>query len=56
MQLIALQRDESARNTFVREVALYKAYFIIFVDETGCDRRNALRKYFEENHPGAKNC
>ena len=45
MQLIALQRDESARNTFVREVALYKAYFIIFVDETGCDRRNALRKY-----------
>lgn len=45
MQLIALQRNESARSTFVSEVRLYKDHFMIYVDETGCDRRNALRKY-----------
>ncbi len=35
MQLVASQRD----------VSMYEDHFPIFIDETGCDRRNALRKY-----------
>ncbi len=45
MQLIALQRDQELRATFVSDVSLYPMHSLVFIDETGCDRRNALRKY-----------
>ncbi len=46
MQLVALQRNEELRATFMSDVSLYKPHFIIlFIDETGCDRRHSLRKY-----------
>ncbi len=45
MQLVASQRDEELRASYVSEVSMYEDHFPIFIDETGCDRRNALRKY-----------
>ena len=45
MQLVALLRDEELRSTFTRDVSLYEPHFLIFIDETGCDRRHSLRKY-----------
>ena len=45
MQLVASQRNEELRAEFVSDVSMYKDHFPIFIDETGCDRRNALRKY-----------
>ena len=45
MQLIALQRDQCLRDAYVRDVSLYRNNFMVFVDETGCDRRDIHRKY-----------
>ena len=45
MQLIAAQRDEKLRSTFVIDVTIYVRRLIVFIDETGCDRRNAIRRY-----------
>ena len=44
MQLIAQQRDEQLRATFAIDVSLYTDDLLVFIDETGCDRRDALRK------------
>ena len=41
MHLVALQRDQELRATFATDVSLYA---LVFVDETGCNRRDALRK------------
>ena len=45
MQLIARQRDDELRKQFTIDVSLYKSDMIVFIDESGCDRRNALRRY-----------
>ena len=41
----ASQRDESLRAMLVSEVSIYTADMFIFLDETGTDRRDALRRY-----------
>lgn len=41
MQLVALQRDQELKATFETDVSLYTKQFLVFVDETGCDRRDA---------------
>ena len=55
MQLIALQRDQELRAIFMSEVSLYHCQVLIFIDETGCDRRDALRKYGYGGQLDAKN-
>ena len=45
MKLVALQRDEILRATFTSEVSIYNADMFVFVDETGTDRRDMLRRY-----------
>ena len=45
MRMVARQRDELTRAIYAAEVALYNPEMFIFLDETGSDRRNALRKY-----------
>ena len=45
MRMVARQRDELIRALYAAEVALYSPEMFIFLDETGSDRRNALRKY-----------
>ena len=45
MRMVARQRDEFTRAIYAAEVVLYSPKMFIFLDETGSDRRNALRKY-----------
>ena len=39
------QRDEFIRQQFALDVSVYKPEMLVFIDETGADRRNVLRKY-----------
>ena len=42
---VAAQRSEELRARYVTEVALYTQEMLVFVDETGSDRRDAMRKF-----------
>ena len=42
---IALQRSELLRAQFIAEMYAFDPAMILWIDETGCDRRNALRQY-----------
>ena len=43
---IALQRDDYLRQKFIWDLmSIYDPHMLIFLDETGADRRNLLRKY-----------
>ena len=42
---VAAQRNEELRARYVTEVALYTQDMLVFVDETGSDRRDAMRKF-----------
>ena len=44
MQLVALQMDQGLRTQFITDVSLYNADTSIFIDETGCDCQNTIRK------------
>jgi len=44
MTLIAKQRDEDTRMTFEYDVSVYDPEMLVFVDETGADRRDILRR------------
>ena len=45
MRQIALQRSESLRAHFMSEVSVYDPAMLVWLDESGCDRRHAARKY-----------
>ena len=45
LALYALQRDETLRQQYVTDVTIYPRETLIFVDETGTDRKDTLRKY-----------
>ena len=42
---VALQQSEIKRTSFTAEMAAIDPSMILWIDETGCDRRNSLRKY-----------
>ena len=42
IQVIARQRDDFERAMYAAEVSVYKPEMLIFLDETWCDRRNAM--------------
>ena len=42
---IARQRSELLRQYFMAECEQYDADMLVFVDETGCDRRTSMRKF-----------
>ena len=44
MKLRATQIDEALRAQFSADVSLYKAEMLVFLDETGTDRRDVLRR------------
>jgi len=44
-KLVALQRDKAIRAQFVSDVSICEPEMLIFLDETGADRRHSLRKY-----------
>ena len=44
-QHIALQRSEEKRISFMAEVSAFDPSMLVWIDETGSDRRNEIRKY-----------
>ena len=44
LQVTALQQDEFLRQQFVSEVSVYSPEMLVFIDETGTDRRSLVRK------------
>ena len=45
MHISALQRDEFIRQRFINDVSVYIPDMLVFLDETGADCRNIIRKY-----------
>ena len=45
LSITALQRDQFLRQKYIYDVAAYNLDMLIFVDETGADIRNTVRKY-----------
>lgn len=45
LTLVAIQRDEFLRQQYSLDVSLYSPEMFIFLDETGSDRRNLIRKH-----------
>ena len=43
--MIAKQRDEEIRSRYRDDVLVYEPLMLVFIDETGTDRRDSLRKY-----------
>ena len=44
IQRIALQRSDECRARFMAEIAMYDPAMLVWIDETGCDQRNSLRR------------
>ena len=42
---IALQRSELKRAEYWYDISMFNTSMLLWIDETGCDLRNALRKY-----------
>jgi transposase len=45
MHHVAMQRSDMLRAKFMADVSIYDPNNLVWVDETGCDRRNTVRKY-----------
>ena len=43
--LIAKQRGEDLRMAFANDVSMCDSEILVFIDETGADRRNTIRKH-----------
>ena len=42
---LAKQRNELHRQCFIAQCEMYDPDMMVFVDETGCDRRSSMRKF-----------
>ena len=45
MREVAIQRSEELRARYFSEVALYDFSMVVFIDETGSNRKDAMRKF-----------
>ena len=45
LRLVAQQRNQELRSKFMTECSAYSPEMFVFVDETGSDRRNTMRKF-----------
>ena len=45
MRRVAIQRSDTLRAHFMADISAYDPRMLVWLDETGCDRRNTLRKY-----------
>ena len=55
MKIVATRQDQCLRELFAIDVRLYNPYMLVFVDETGTDMRDNLRKYMD-TVSGANQC
>lgn len=44
IQRVALQRSDEQRAKFMANVSVYDPSMLLWIDESGCDRRNCIRK------------
>ena len=44
IQHIAIQRSDELRAKFMADLSIYEPSMLVWLDETGCDRRNSTRK------------
>ena len=42
---VAIQQSEEQRARFMADISAYDPAMIIWIDESGCDRRNSMRKF-----------
>ena len=42
---VAIQRSDELRARFMADISIYDPAMIIWIDESGCDRRNNMRKF-----------
>ncbi len=42
---IAQQRDADLRDHYLHRISQYKSYQLVFIDESGCDRRAGYRRW-----------
>ena len=42
---VALQRSDRLRSQYLENISIFKADMLVFIDESGSDRRDCLRKY-----------
>jgi len=42
---IAIQRSDAMRAKFMSEISIYDPSMFVWIDESGCDRRNSTRKF-----------
>ena len=45
MHHVAIQRSDMLRAKFMGEISIYDPSMLVWLDETGCDRRHSIRKY-----------
>ena len=45
LHVVAIQQDAFLREKYILDISMYSSDMFIFVDETGADRKNQLRKY-----------
>ena len=45
LHYVALQQDDYLQQKFICDVSIYDPHMLTFLDETGADWRNLLRKY-----------
>lgn len=45
MRKVAIQRSDSLRAQYMAEIQAFNPDMLIFVDETGCDKRKSCRQY-----------
>ena len=45
MHRVAVQRSDALRAQFIAEISVYDPDMLIWIDETGCDRRHSSRRF-----------
>ncbi len=45
LRIVALQRDAVLRQKYAQDISLYKPEMFIFLDETGTDQRDTVRRF-----------
>ena len=45
LHMVAKQRNEQLRLSFISDCEIYSSEMMVFVDETGCDNRDSMRKF-----------
>ena len=45
MHRVAIQRSDEQRAKFFADISMYDPSMLLWIDESGCDRRHTIRKY-----------